>query len=220
MNRYEFLNALHEHLKPKTYLEIGVQYGYSMSCAKAPTFCVGIDPKPLPRIPTAGTPCIYAMTSDEFFEKAFRGEWTGDQDPGFPVDLAFIDGMHLVEYALRDFMNVEKVSHPHGFIVFDDVLPYSEAIATREQPPGDWTGDVWKVHDWLKKTRPDLVMTLVNVQPTGLLVVQNLDPTYKWDKSLIPVSLSEDVPVPESVLHRTNAYDPRVALEWLLNPDW
>jgi hypothetical protein len=93
-----------------------------------------------------------------------------------PIDFAFIDGMHLVEYALRDFINCEERSHPGGLIALDDVLPYADEIAHREPLPGDWTGDVWKLWPILAEWRPDLKITMVDVEPTGLMVVQGLDP--------------------------------------------
>ena len=39
------------------------------------------------------------------------------------VRLAFIDGMHLFEFALRDFINTERHCSPKAVIVFDDILP-------------------------------------------------------------------------------------------------
>ena len=42
------------------------------------------------------------QTSDAFFASGFLGKL------GIVPDFAFIDGMHLFEFALRDFINVEK----------------------------------------------------------------------------------------------------------------
>ena len=39
------------------------------------------------------------------------------------VLVAFIDGMHLAEYALRDVINTERYCHAASVIVVDDVLP-------------------------------------------------------------------------------------------------
>jgi hypothetical protein len=39
-----------------------------------------------------------------------------------------------------------------------------------------WTGDVWKVVDILREYRPDLRILPVDVQPTGSIVISNLDP--------------------------------------------
>jgi hypothetical protein len=71
--------------------------------------------------------------------------------------------------------------------VFDDVLPYSPDIAGREPLPGDWTGDVWKIHEILTQNRPDLSLIMVDVAPTGLLVVLGLNPdntqlTERYDR--------------------------------------
>ena len=42
---------------------------------------------------------------------------------GMALDFAFIDGMHLSEFALRDFMNIEEHMDRAGVVVLDDVLP-------------------------------------------------------------------------------------------------
>ena len=39
------------------------------------------------------------------------------------MDLAFVDGMHLAEYALRDVLAVERFTLPTSVIVLDDMLP-------------------------------------------------------------------------------------------------
>lgn len=169
--RHDFLRSLHELLRPATYLEIGVQTGRSLAQAIPPTECVGVDPAPQISVPIAAPYSIVNRTSDEFF--------TGETAETFaPYDLAFIDGMHLVEYCLRDFIGVERLARPDGrtVAVFDDVLPYSHTIAMREQPPGNWAGDCWKVTQILEQRRPDLLCVLVNVAPTGALVVLDLDP--------------------------------------------
>lgn len=170
--RHEFLQLLHRLVQPKTYLEVGVQHGWSLQLSNAAR-TIGIDPNPL--VGKSPKYTIYQMTSDEFFDK----ETGWDDDLADPIDLAFIDGMHLVENALRDFANIERYSHDRSVIVFDDVLPTTVAMAAREQCPGDWTGDVWRVYDILRERRPDLVLLLVDTQPTGILVVLRPDPLDK-----------------------------------------
>lgn len=160
-------------LQPQTYLEIGVQHGWSLQLSNAPT-TIGVDPNPMPGVYNmikGPTGYIAQMTSDYFFAN----------DPSIPskIDLAFIDGMHLVENALHDFANVEKYCHESSVIVFDDVLPTTVEMASRVQCPGDWTGDVWRVYDILRERRPDLVLLLVDTQPTGVLVVLRPDPHDK-----------------------------------------
>ena len=205
MTRHEFLTALHELLHPETYLEIGVQYGTSLALAEKSTTAVGIDPTPLVNFTLNHRPNqkILAMTSDFFFHPdnvPIREHILPD-----PVNLGFIDGMHLFEYALRDFMNLEPVMAPEGVIVFDDMLPYVQSIAEREQPPGDWTGDVWKCYGILTKTRPDLKIWLVDTAPTGTMVVTNLKPDagVSYEEAINHAFQSDEVP--PYILNRTEA---------------
>ena len=61
---------------------------------------------------------------------------------GTRLDLVFVDGMHLFEFALRDFMNVERHADWWSVIVFDDILPRDVDEAARERhtvPPGPAT---------------------------------------------------------------------------------
>lgn len=171
--RHDFLHSLHELLRPATYLEIGVQTGRSLAQAQPPTHAIVVDPAPQISVPIAVGYDLFPMTSDDFFAR----QWPDFLNEDIPVDLAFIDGMHLVENCLRDFMGVERLARPDGrtVAVFDDVLPYSAAIAGREPLPGDWAGDCWKIYPILDGLRPELTCILVDVAPTGALVVLDLE---------------------------------------------
>lgn len=204
MNRYEFLGHLHGILKPKTYLEIGVQYGWSFALSSFAETAIGIDPQPL--VAPTGNQVIFAMTSDRYFATHAGAV----QDP---IDLAFIDGMHLHEYAFRDFQNVEEYSHAGTVIALDDMLPRNNQEAARIQCPGDWTGDVWKVHPALVATRPDLILILVDTFPTGILLIMNPDPGHSWGDTPIPFPHGDAVPI--SVINRTDAIQPDLALQFV-----
>ena len=209
--RHQFLRQLHELLRPATYLEIGVQRGYSLAQAIPPTVAVGVDPDPQIVAPIAVEHSIIPMTSDAYFGLNIKQRG--------PFDLAFIDGMHLVEYALRDFMGVERHARPDGrtVAVFDDVLPYSAAIAGREPLPGDWTGDVWKIDRILDTYRfLDLTRILVDVDPTGVLVVFGLDPaddtlTGVYDEAVI--DWARDMDPPTRYISREYAVQPDQAID-------
>jgi hypothetical protein len=43
---YKMLQQFHEHFRPRSYLEIGVDHGASIKLANPPTIAVGIDPQP------------------------------------------------------------------------------------------------------------------------------------------------------------------------------
>ncbi|MBN0989414.1 CmcI family methyltransferase [Amphritea pacifica] len=163
----ELLKFIHESILPDCYLEIGVRNGRSLSLASCDA--VGVDPDPEITHELGDNTRVVSQTSDYFFEQAI--------DPVLQrkPDLVFIDGMHLFENVLRDFINVERVSGPHTVVVVDDIYPNHPKQAARERNTRVWTGDVWKLHTILKKYRPDLTLIPINTSPTGLLVILGLN---------------------------------------------
>lgn len=163
-DKHELLKQLHRTLKPSLYLEIGVQTGKSLLLAECES--IGIDPMPRPNIKLQKNHTLLRMTSDEFFANH------ADHYLKQPPDLVLIDGMHLFEYALRDFMNVERYSGPNTVIVVDDIFPGHPAQAERVRRTRAWTGDVWKLAELLLSERKDLVVKLIDVYPTGLVLIK------------------------------------------------
>ena len=153
------LRLVHAHLRPRTYVEIGVAGGRSLARAQPGTLCIGIDPEPNVRRKLPPLARLFEVTSDEFF--ADHDVTSLLQD--YPIDLAFIDGMHLFEYALRDFINLEKACGEESVIVVHDCNPPNARVAARKRETGFWTGDVWKLIPCLKEHRPDLEVTVFDV---------------------------------------------------------
>jgi len=172
---FSILEQIHALLRPKTYMEIGVARGESMALAAAETRAVGIDPSPGIISTIHAKARIYPTTSDDFFA---RYNLQAELEGASP-DLAFIDGMHLLEYALRDFINVEAQSHAKTVILIHDCLPLTQEMAFRERETKVWTGDVWRIIPLLKKYRPDLQISVIPTSPSGLAVVTNLDPSSR-----------------------------------------
>jgi hypothetical protein len=168
---YEVLGRIHSLLKPRTYVEIGVRQGHSFRLARTAAASVGIDPAPDLKIAPRPGARIFQMTSDEFFARHNLAEELGHDT----VELAFIDGMHLFEFALRDFANLEKFSSPASTILVHDCYPVDRVTAARERTTQIWSGDVWKLIICLKKYRPDLQIGTVDVPPTGLAIIRGLD---------------------------------------------
>ena len=106
MNRHELLRRLHEHLAPRTYLETGVNLGRSMALSRVPS--IGIDPEFSVTSELQADVHLARTSSDEFFAR--RRPLAHLPIP--VVDLAFIDGMHLSEYALRDLVVAVERFHP------------------------------------------------------------------------------------------------------------
>jgi len=171
-NYLRVLERIHAHLRPRTYLEIGVARGESIRLAGPATRAIGVDPAPGPAFPLGPNVSLVALTSDEFFAGRDLGTALG----GLPVDLAFIDGMHHFEFALRDFLNIEARCAPSSTILVHDAYPIDERTAARARETEFWSGDVWRLVLLLRRHRPDLVVRTVATRPTGLAVVRNLDP--------------------------------------------
>jgi tetratricopeptide (TPR) repeat protein len=168
----EVMAMIHAQLRPRTYLEIGVNTGLSISLARPETRAIGIDPEPRVAAPLGPRVAIRATTSDEYF----AGHDVSGDLGGLPIDLAFIDGMHRFEFALRDFINIEKHCSPQSTILIHDCYPLTRLTAEREPQTGFWSGDIWRLILILKRYRPDLGVNVIATAPTGLGIVRGLDP--------------------------------------------
>jgi Methyltransferase domain len=211
VNRHGFLTGLHEHYAPRTYLEIGVNDGRGL--ARSRTRTIGVDPAFKVVAELACDLQLVKATSDDFFARADAIGWF----PEGVIDLTFIDGLHIFEFALRDFINAERLSSPASVVVFDDMLPRSVDEAARDRHTVAWTGDVYKVAQVIAQYRPDLVMVPINTQPTGLLVVVGLDPTSTvltdhYDEILAEYVTPDPQDVPLEVMHRQAAAEPEAVL--------
>jgi hypothetical protein len=211
LNRHEFLRSLHERLHPRTYLEIGINDGRSLALSRART--IAVDPAFKITVELECDLRLFRMTSDDFFAQPEPLSWFPEGTP----DLSFIDGMHLFEFALRDFINAERLSQPAGVIVLDDMLPRSVPEAARDRFTDAWTGDVYKVAAVLERFRPDLTVVGVNTAPTGVVLVAGLDPanrtlSERYDEILAEYVREDPQEVPEDVLHRRTAADPEQVL--------
>lgn len=175
---YEYwLKSLHDLLNPQLYLEIGVETGRSLAWAKH--YAIGVDPALHIQHSLPGWSKVYSLESDAFFAQ----ENLLQIFDGKVLDLAFIDGLHTFDQALRDFVNVEKLSNPKTVAVFHDIYPTSKETASRERNTRFWLGDTWKVVPILKTVRPDLHIFTLPSFPSGLTFVTGLNAqkAYKMD---------------------------------------
>jgi hypothetical protein len=211
MDFHEFMAQVHERLRPDTYLEIGVRHGESLAQARCPS--VGIDPAFDLTEQLSEEVSLFEQTSDEYFQRPDPLEPLG----GRPISLALIDGMHLVEYVLRDFINVEPRARWSSVVVIDDVLPRRSNEATRERSTRFWTGDVYKIADILTRQRPDLTCVKVDTLPTGVLMILGLDPDNgvlreRYEQLAARAIGADKRGVPGSVLKRKGALSPETVL--------
>lgn len=169
-----FMSALHRDLLFDWYLEVGCRTGRIFAPARGKT--IAVDPffraeaNIIGRKPALH---VFQQTSDAFFASGFLKALK------VKLSFSFLDGMHLCEFLLRDFIATEKASDPKGVIALHDCCPFDHAMTTRDLsaiPKQAWTGDVWKLIPILKEHRPDLRLTVLDAAPTGLVLVSGLDP--------------------------------------------
>ena len=169
------MQRIHEHLKPATYVEIGVFRGESLQIVGPQTITLGIDPAPRLERPAGPNQRIFAETSDNFFASHdVLGELGGKN-----IELAFIDGMHQFDFALRDFINIERLCGPGSVILVHDCFPIDYQTSLRQRSTCFWSGDTWRLIMVLRKYRPDLAVHTITAPPTGLGMIFNLDPTSR-----------------------------------------
>lgn len=207
------MKKIHSNLKPGSYVEVGIREGASFRLANSRIPAVGIDPNPLIKVEkNPEWHLIVHDTSDNYFKSSRLLSDLG----GRKVDLAFIDGMHLFEFVLRDFIALEKASHQEAVIVVHDCYPLDELTAQREQDTFFWSGDVWKIILCLKKYRPDLNITTFPCPPTGLAVITGLDPHSSILSDSLEIIYDEYVTMDFSVIEqdrpqKLNLIDPDAA---------
>lgn len=201
-HKHDLLSFFHQQLQPEFYFEIGVDEGLSLARAKGKALGVDARPELNLAVSLSEQAEILGISSDGFFQQQADNYFS--QAP----DLAFIDGMHLFEFALRDFINLERYSAPWTLVGIDDVFPCHPVQAERRRISSAWTGDVWKLYPILKKYRPDLTLLLLPCATTGLLLITGLDKNNtqlieNYDQIL--QDYQQNLPVPESILQRKDS---------------
>ena len=181
---FHLLADLHRRLRPARYLEIGVNEGHSLALSLPTTRLVGVDPEP--RVGNLDHPdwTVVSTTSEDFFAcHDVMGLLGG------PVALAFVDGLHHFEVALADVLAIERYAHPGTVVLVHDVVPIDAPTSTRDRATLVWSGDVWKAVVLLRRYRPNLTITTLDVAPTGMALITGFE-AYRADDREGP----EDVP--------------------------
>lgn len=174
LHYYRFIGRLHKEMLFDWYMEIGCRTGGSFAPVRGKT--IAVDPFFQVETNVIGIKPVLHLcqqTSDDFFASKFLA------NNRIRLSVSFLDGMHLFEFLLRDFIGTESRSAKDGVIMMHDCVPFSQEMTTRDLdnlPGGHWTGDVWKLIPILQTYRPDLTLTVMDCRPTALLCVSNLDP--------------------------------------------
>jgi cephalosporin hydroxylase len=170
MKYLEALSIAHSVLKPRFYMEIGCRHGISLALAQCPS--IGVDPDFEITAELRSPTRLFKQASDAFFSRSdLRRVLDGKPD------LSFIDGMHRIEFALRDFVNLERISSDRAVILIDDVVPGDMSWTTHERQGQFWTGDVYRLIPLLRERRPDLAIEVFDIEVKGLAVISALRPS-------------------------------------------
>ena len=212
MDYHPFLTELHARLAPQTYLEIGIRNGGSLALSRCRS--VAIDPAYSITFELDGDYAIFRTSSDEYFARPDPLAPTG----GRPFDFAFIDGLHIFEYTLRDFIHAERYCSPKAMIIFDDMLPRTVPEAARVRHTKAWTGDVYRIIAVLEEYRPDLTVVPIGTTPTGMLMIAGLDPSNtvlsdNYQEILRDFRHPDPQPVPEQLMDRLTVPRPEKILQ-------
>jgi glycosyltransferase involved in cell wall biosynthesis len=162
-----WLERFYTTLAPENVVEIGIDQGQSLSLVCPPTIAIGVDPRPQITFPTRAESHIFPETSDEFFAQNRLAALLA----GRPLGVGFIDGLHLYEQALKDFIHLEAHCGPRSMILIHDTVPLDEATQSRNCDTQFHTGDIWKIVLCLKHYRRDLDVFTIATPLTGLTVV-------------------------------------------------
>jgi hypothetical protein len=160
----DLLNEIAVIVGAQTYLEIGVESGLTFMQVNIEKK-TGVDPKfHFDYQKEIGSNiAFYEITSDVFFQKIDKAEISHSR-----FDLIFIDGLHVFDQVLRDFINSIRYVNFGGVIVIDDTVPIDEFSALPSQvdcyklrkasgkhDDGSWHGDVYKLVDIVSKSKFD-----------------------------------------------------------------
>jgi len=171
LNHIELIEYFVRLLKPKNFLELGVQFGEASHrlLPLIPSTYVGVDIMKDTNISYLETSFpnfkFYNMTTDAYFESC--------TDERF--DMVFIDACHTHEQTYKDFLNVKDRVSENGVIFFHDTYPVNVFMASN-----DLSGDCYKTAEIIrKKHHHEFEIFTVAVNP-GLSMVRKCSKQVHW----------------------------------------
>jgi hypothetical protein len=202
MQRADVLQPILDLYEAPSYLEIGVQTGFTFHPLKAARkvavdieYAFDLDAA---RAAVAGQDVhFHTCPSDDYFHRI-----AGDDQ----FDVIFIDGLHSFEQTLRDLLNAIGHLRDGGTIVIDDVIPhtYAASLPTQAQSNAfraargiqkiDWMGDVYRLVFFLRDYLPGFSFaTLVENHGQTVLWRQprGLDPAPRSVEAISRLSFAE-----------------------------
>lgn len=184
-NYIEVISDIIKIIAPDSYLEIGGSDIDIATATDCPTILVGpaysCSDTPLTPRPILG---LYRIKPDLFFSS-----YCANAILGRKVDVSVVRDLHYHEDLLGIFAAIEKASVPNALVILHNCIPVESAIADRSPPhtvevphrAGWWVGDAWKAVAALRHVRPDLRISALDANPSGLVLITNLNPAKGED---------------------------------------
>ena len=175
-----------------SYLEIGVEYGFTLEAVKLDTK-YAVDPNPkFNSVFKPKNTKVFKNTSDLYFHSL---------PPEVKFDLVYIDGLHTFQQTFKDLLNVLNHLNERAVVVIDDTVPsdsYSalpdpmQAYSAREAAgaPNDfsWHGDVFKLVSILDNSK-SLAFRLATIYDLdNPKTVLWCDSSKSWGENVFPSS--------------------------------
>lgn len=173
MNRIKAVQQALDGRSTRVYLEIGVSRGAAFRRISAeekiavdPAFKLSTRARRRADAKAQATH-YFEMASDVFFaEKTAFLKQRG-------IDVALIDGLHTYGQVVRDVENTLRYLRDDGVIFLHDCNPTRPSVACPADSFADfraqnrwwevaWSGDVWKAIVYLRSTRHDLRIVVLN----------------------------------------------------------
>jgi predicted O-methyltransferase YrrM len=174
LNHIELIEYFVRLLKPKSFLELGVQFGECTNkIIDLIPFYYGVDIETNSNIDfltkNKSNFKFYHGSTNDFFKNV------KDTNTKLDLDMVFIDACHSHTASYTDFLNVKDHVNQDGFIFFHDCYPFSE----QDTVPG-LCGDCYKTSDVIRKYHNnDFEILTIPVFP-GLSIVRKCVKQLAW----------------------------------------
>lgn len=169
-NYDELIALLHDALHPDVFFYSTNEARDNVNVGASRSIVVSADAIKAVELRNGVT--FHCCTPDKFFATYEISGLTG----GRAIDFSVIDGQHLFEHVLRQFINLERFCHHGSVIAIPNVFPQTLTIEQRDPQDDGWADDVYGIILALRTHRPDLTLMAVDVGSKGMLLVTSLDP--------------------------------------------
>jgi len=158
----KIIAMLHSHLRPRTYLEIGVETGQSIALARRERARSVSTPNPRSQ---SGSLLARAYMPHE------RRVLRRSRRASGVRRLAYRSRFHRRDAPIRiraaRLHEYREAQHATVNDIDSRLLPLSRHTAERERRTTFWSGDIWRLILILRKYRPDLSVKVIGTAPTA-----------------------------------------------------